>query len=76
MPSEILEAHPHLADLPPTLDDSQVGTPARRHGSVRRTATIDMVVASTATGTEQALVANRDQVKSARSKRTEPPTMD
>lgn len=43
IPSEILEAHPHLADLPPTLDDSQLGTPDRRPGSVRRTSTIDMV---------------------------------
>jgi hypothetical protein len=34
---------PHLADLPPNLDDSVSGTPARRLGSVRRTSTIDMV---------------------------------
>lgn len=39
----LVAEHPHLADLPATLDDSQVGTPARRPGSVRRTATIDMV---------------------------------
>jgi hypothetical protein len=32
-----------LADLPPNLDDSITGTPPRRRGSVRRTATIDMV---------------------------------
>jgi hypothetical protein len=34
---------PQFADLPPTLDDSQTGTPARRAGSIRRTATIDMI---------------------------------
>jgi hypothetical protein len=34
---------PHLAGLPPTLDDSTSGTPDRRPGSVRRTSTIDMV---------------------------------
>src|SRR5262249_45808301 len=34
---------PHLAGLPPTLDDSTAGTPARAPGSVRRTSTIDMV---------------------------------
>lgn len=34
---------PHLQGLPPTLDDSVTGTPDRRPGSVRRTATIDMV---------------------------------
>jgi hypothetical protein len=33
---------PHLADLPPTLTDTITGTPDRRPGSVRRTATIDM----------------------------------
>lgn len=41
--SEISREFPHLADLPPTLDDSLSGTPARRPGSVRRSATIDMV---------------------------------
>jgi len=40
--AEVAERQPHLADLPPTLDDSQTGTPDRRPGSVRRTATIDM----------------------------------
>jgi len=39
----IEERFPHLAGLPPTPDDSVPGTPARRPGSVRRTATIDMV---------------------------------
>jgi len=34
---------PHLAGLPPTLDDSLRGTPERRSGSVRRTSTVDMV---------------------------------
>jgi len=34
---------PHLAGLPPTLDDSTSGTPDRRPGSVRRTTTIDMM---------------------------------
>ncbi len=43
MSSETLETHPHLATLPANLDDSQTGTPPRRPGSVRRTATIDMV---------------------------------
>jgi hypothetical protein len=32
-----------LGDLPPPLDDSVRGTPARQPGSVRRTSTIDMV---------------------------------
>jgi hypothetical protein len=41
--SEILEGHPHLANLPPTLLDSRTGTPPRRPGSVRRTSTIDMI---------------------------------
>jgi Protein of unknown function (DUF2889) len=31
------------AELPPALDDSVIGTPARRPDSVRRTASIDMV---------------------------------
>ena len=33
--AEVGERQPHLADLPPTLDDSQTGTPDRRPGSVR-----------------------------------------
>jgi Protein of unknown function (DUF2889) len=33
----------HLAGLPPNLDDSVSGTPARRPGSARRTSTIDML---------------------------------
>jgi Protein of unknown function (DUF2889) len=41
--SQVIESNPHLAELPPTLDDSQTGTPARRAGSVRRTSTIDMI---------------------------------
>src|SRR5438876_8362991 len=36
-------ASPELDDLPPSLDDSTRGTPARQPGSVRRTSTIDMV---------------------------------
>ena len=41
--SEITSEFPHLAELPPTLDDTVSGTPARRPGSVRRSSTIDMV---------------------------------
>ncbi|MCP4907142.1 MAG: DUF2889 domain-containing protein [bacterium] len=41
--SELADSFPHLADLPSTLDDTVVGTPDRRPGSVRRTSTIDMV---------------------------------
>ncbi len=41
--SELETRFPHLADLPPLLDDSIAGTPDRRPGSVRRTSTIDMV---------------------------------
>jgi hypothetical protein len=38
-----IRSMPHLSGLPPNLDDSVTGTPARRPGSVRRTSTIDMV---------------------------------
>lgn len=41
--SRLKAAYPHLAELPPTLDDSVSGTPDRRPGSLRRTATIDML---------------------------------
>lgn len=41
--SEIRAEFPHLAELPPTLDDTITGTPSRRRASVRRTSTIDMV---------------------------------
>ena len=42
MAETLLVEFPHLADLPPTLVDTTTGTPDRRLGSVRRTATIDM----------------------------------
>jgi Protein of unknown function (DUF2889) len=38
-----IRSMPHLSQLPPNLDDSVTGTPARRPGSVRRTSTVDMV---------------------------------
>ena len=40
--SELISSFPHLAELPPTLDDTVHGTPERRPGSLRRTSTIDM----------------------------------
>ena len=40
---EVAQKFPHLAGLPPRLEDSITGTPVRRLGSVRRTSTIDMV---------------------------------
>ena len=40
--SDLVSSFPHLAELPPTLDDTVSGTPDRRPGSVRRTSTIDM----------------------------------
>jgi hypothetical protein len=43
MTSALESPFPHLRGLPPTLDDTTRGTPERRPGSVRRTATIDMV---------------------------------
>ena len=50
--SDLASEFPHLAELPPTLDDTLTGTPARRPGSVRRTSTIDMAWPK---GTDQAL---------------------
>lgn len=41
--NEVVIEFPHLAELPPNLDDSITGTPERRPCSVRRTSTIDMV---------------------------------
>ncbi|MCH2173519.1 hypothetical protein MK489_22310, partial [Myxococcota bacterium] len=40
---EVEKKFPHLAGLPPRLEDSITGTPDRRPGSLRRTSTIDMV---------------------------------
>lgn len=40
--SRLIESYPHLGELPPLLRDTVTGTPDRRPGSVRRTATIDM----------------------------------
>ena len=58
--AKLAEQHPHLAGLPPTPRNTLVGTPDRRPGSVRRTATIDMTFPAGAEGELSLLGRARD----------------